>query len=62
MQLFDLIQGLPILQVIGDTECEIENLFFDSRKVVEKSVYIATVGSFVDGHLFINAAIGGIIK
>jgi UDP-N-acetylmuramoyl-L-alanyl-D-glutamate--2,6-diaminopimelate ligase len=57
MQLFDLIQGLPILQVIGDTECEIENLFFDSRKVVEKSVYIATVGSFVDGHLFINAAI-----
>jgi len=43
--------------VFGVTALVIENLVFDSRKVVHNDVFVAQKGVSVDGHLYIDKAI-----
>jgi UDP-N-acetylmuramoyl-L-alanyl-D-glutamate--2,6-diaminopimelate ligase len=57
MNLNELIERIQPDQVIGQSNIEIENITFDSRKVTQQSLFIATKGSTVDGHLFIESAI-----
>jgi len=57
MKLQELISGITPLQVIGDTDVEINDIQFDSRKVASGSLFVATTGTVVDGHHFINQAI-----
>jgi len=44
--------------VFGSTDIDVNQLVFDSRKVGENDVFIAQKGFSVDGHLYIDKAIG----
>ncbi len=57
MQLKTLAAGLPIRQVIGPLEREIEGIYYDSRRVQKNSLYVAVKGARVDGHQFVDQAI-----
>jgi UDP-N-acetylmuramoyl-L-alanyl-D-glutamate--2,6-diaminopimelate ligase len=43
--------------VFGNTDIEINNIVFDSRKVKENDVFVAQKGVTVDGHLYIEKAL-----
>ncbi len=53
----EILYGVALEQVVGSTEVEINNLQFDSRKVIKKSLFIAIKGTLSDGHQFIDVAI-----
>ena len=48
---------VSVNQVFGETNIEIHNLVFDSRKIEQNDVFFAQKGYSVDGHLFIDNAI-----
>ncbi|KEY18097.1 UDP-N-acetylmuramoyl-L-alanyl-D-glutamate--2,6-diaminopimelate ligase [Kaistella antarctica] len=57
MKLEDLLNRIPVLETLGDTNREVSALTFDSRKAVENSLYVAIKGTVSNGHDFIKAAI-----
>src|ERR1035437_9443578 len=57
MILIDILQNVILQKSIGETEIEIDNIQFDSRKVVSGSVFVATRGTASDGHQYISNAI-----
>ena len=57
MILSELLQNVILLQTIGNSEIEIDNIQFDSRKVEQNSVFVATRGTALDGHQYIAMAI-----
>lgn len=57
MKLAELIEGIQPIQVIGSLDKEITGLQFDSRKVTQDNVFVAQVGTAVDGHTFIEGCI-----
>ena len=57
MKLSALLSSCKILELVGNTEQDITGICFDSRKVSTSSMFIATVGTLVDGHQFIASAI-----
>ena len=57
MILKDLLQRIQVLETIGTLEGEVSELVFDSRKVVENSLYVALKGTISDGHSYINQSI-----
>ncbi len=57
MKLSELISVLTPISVSGNTEVEIRDIQFDSRKVTQGSLFVATVGTAVDGHDFIPQAV-----
>ena len=57
MKLEDLLNRIPVLETLGDTNREVSALTFDSRKAVENSLYVAIKGTVSNGHDFINNAI-----
>ena len=48
---------VSVNQVFGETNIEMHNLVFDSRKIEQNDVFFAQKGYSVDGHLFIDKAI-----
>lgn len=57
MKLAELIEGIQPIQVIGSLDKGITGLQFDSRKVTQDNVFVAQVGTAVDGHTFIEGCI-----
>lgn len=57
MNLSKIIQGLALEEVLGNIDKDISSLVFDSRKVEPNSLFVAQVGTQVDGHEFIPQAI-----
>ncbi|MEY2799479.1 MAG: hypothetical protein RI934_467 [Bacteroidota bacterium] len=57
MKLSTLLNSCKILELVGNTEQDINGIYFDSRKVTSGSMFIATIGTAVDGHDFIESAI-----
>lgn len=57
MQLQEILNRIPVLEMHGDSNREISEINFDSRKVVENSMYVAISGTVSDGHSFIQSAI-----
>lgn len=57
MLLQNLLERIPLLEIHGNTHREVSEISFDSRKVVENSVYVAIKGSLSDGHIYIQSAI-----
>ena len=57
MKLRDLLQGIRVLEATADMELEIENVYYDSRKVTEKSLFVAVSGFASDGNRFIPMAL-----
>jgi UDP-N-acetylmuramoyl-L-alanyl-D-glutamate--2,6-diaminopimelate ligase len=57
MQLVELLNRIPVLEIHGENNREVSELVFDSRKISENSLYIALRGTVVDGHSFIASSI-----
>jgi UDP-N-acetylmuramoyl-L-alanyl-D-glutamate--2,6-diaminopimelate ligase len=57
MKLSALLSSCKVSELVGNTEQDITGICFDSRKVSASSMFIATVGTVVDGHQFITSAI-----
>ncbi len=55
--LIDILATVDVLETIGNADIEISSLQFDSRKVEKGSLFVATRGTQVDGHTFIDTAI-----
>ena len=57
MILSELLTVIKPLEVIGRTDKEIHGLHFDSRKIGEGDLFVAQVGTAVDGHTFIDGCV-----
>ena len=57
MQLIELLNRIPVLEIHGKNDREVSALVFDSRKVTEDSLYVAVKGTVADGHSFIALSI-----
>ncbi len=53
----DILTVIETKEIFGTTDVLIKSLVFDSRKVVEDSIYFAIPGTQVDGHQFIENAV-----
>ena len=51
------MEAIKPIEVIGSTDKEIKGLHFDSRKVGEGDMFVAQVGTAVDGHTFIDGCV-----
>ena len=58
MELKELIHPLEVLEVVGNTDVESSGIQSDSRKVEKGSLFVAVRGTTVDGHDYIQSAIG----
>ncbi|MCG1036105.1 UDP-N-acetylmuramoyl-L-alanyl-D-glutamate--2,6-diaminopimelate ligase [Polaribacter sargassicola] len=54
----DILYQVAIQQVFGITDVVVNNIVFDSRKIELNDVFVAQKGVTVDGHLYIDKAIG----
>lgn len=57
MILSDILYKVPLQAVSGKTDIEIKNIVFDSRQVLQDTLFVAIGGTQVDGHTFIEKAI-----
>lgn len=57
MKLNELLYKCEINKLAGSTDVEVSGLHFDSREIKQGNVFVATRGTAVDGHDFIEAAI-----
>ena len=57
MILSELLKVIEPIEVIGETNKEIKGLHFDSRKIGEGDLFVAQVGTAVDGHTFIDGCV-----
>ncbi|CAL2083845.1 UDP-N-acetylmuramoyl-L-alanyl-D-glutamate--2,6-diaminopimelate ligase [Tenacibaculum sp. 190524A05c] len=53
----DILYKVPVNGVFGDTNIQVNEIHFDSRKISENDVFIALKGVTVDGHDFIDKAL-----
>ena len=53
----DVIYGIDLNSVKGDTNLTITSIEFDSRNVIKGSLFVAINGENFDGHTFIDQAI-----
>lgn len=56
-KLKDILHGIPVTEVVGNLDCVITKISFDSRSVVEDSMFVAVTGTQTDGNRFIGNAI-----
>lgn len=57
MILSEILNRIPVISTHGDLNVTISNILFDTRQVVEDSLYVAIKGTTVDGHSYIFSAI-----
>lgn len=57
MLLSELLGTIQPIEVIGRTNIQISNLHFDSRQIGAGDLFIAQVGTAVDGHTFIESCV-----
>ena len=56
MKLKQLLQNMTVLECAADLELDIPNVYYDSRKVTEGSLFVAISGFAADGNRFIPMA------
>lgn len=57
MVLKNLLAGIEVLEIQGDSNFKVKGITSDSRKAEEKFAFIAIKGVQVDGHLYVENAI-----
>jgi UDP-N-acetylmuramoyl-L-alanyl-D-glutamate--2,6-diaminopimelate ligase len=58
MKLTELLNNIKVIQVTGEVQqIDIAGIFYDSRKVIKNSVFVAIKGYKTDGHRFIMDAV-----
>ncbi|PLX10736.1 MAG: UDP-N-acetylmuramoyl-L-alanyl-D-glutamate--2,6-diaminopimelate ligase [Marinilabiliales bacterium] len=55
--LSDILKTVQTIQVIGNTELPVAAIVFDSREVINGSLFVAVKGTKTDGHEYIEMAI-----
>lgn len=58
MKLQDLLRNVDVVEIKGEDNIDVTGIFTDSRKAIEGSAFIALKGVQVDGHQYINNALG----
>jgi len=53
----DILHGIPVRHVVGNLNVAITDLCSDSRKAAPDSMFVAVVGTQVDGHHYVDNAI-----
>lgn len=53
----NLLENIKTIKIDGSLDVNITSIEFDSRKVKQGSLFVATRGTMVDGHTFIDKAI-----
>lgn len=53
----DILKGVKVKKIEGTPDIRISGICFDSRKVADSCVFVATRGTVSDGHAFITMAI-----
>ena len=57
-KLKEILVNCNLLEIIGEKDIDIQTVSFDSRKVEPGTLFFAVRGTQVDGHKYIDAAIG----
>ena len=57
MILKELLSVIKPIEVVGSVEKEIKGIHFDSRKIGAGDLFVAQVGTAVDGHTFIDGCV-----
>src|SRR6185503_16149821 len=57
MQLKILAASIPVRQIIGSPDRNVEGLAYDSRRVQKNGMFVALRGEKTDGHQFIDQAV-----
>ncbi len=57
MKLKKLLENIPVLEATADLEKEVEQVYYDSRKVTPGSLFVAISGFAADGNRFIPMAL-----
>lgn len=57
MQLQDVLYGITITNLVGQTNREVSLLVFDSRQAIKDAVFFAIRGTLSDGHNYIDEVI-----
>ena len=57
MKLKELLRGVAVVRATADLDLEIENVYYDSRKVSANSLFVAISGFAADGNRFIPMAL-----
>lgn len=57
MILNELLSATKVLNTVGNTDIDIAAIAFDSRKVVQNTLFVAQAGTAVDGHDYIGKAL-----
>ena len=58
----DILSGFTVLSLNGSIDIQIDSIVFDSRKAIEKTVFVAIRGTSVDGHDYIQSVISNACK
>lgn len=57
LKISELLKGIDYVMVNGNSDAEVENIQYDSRKINKGDIFVAIEGFSTDGHNFINAAL-----
>ncbi len=57
VKLADILQGIPVEEVKGDSRITISDITFDSRKAAPGVLFVAVKGTSHDGHDYIKASL-----
>ncbi|MFT4221583.1 UDP-N-acetylmuramoyl-L-alanyl-D-glutamate--2,6-diaminopimelate ligase [Dysgonomonas sp.] len=58
MKLQDLLKHVDVVDIKGEDNIDVTGIFTDSRKSIEGSAFIALAGVQVDGHQYVDNALG----